>query len=57
MENKRISELPAAETVRDEALFVAEQDGAAVKMTAAQLMEYAMRNAAAALPDGDGVEY
>ena len=53
MENKRISDLPAAETVKGEALFVAEQDGVAVKITAAQLLEHVF----AGLPDGDEVSY
>ena len=53
MENKRISDLPAVENIKDTALLAAEQDGVAVKITAGQLLEYA----SAGLPNGDEVSY
>lgn len=40
MESKQISELTAAETVNDADLLVAQQDGAAVSMTAGLMKAY-----------------
>lgn len=48
LENKYIAELPAAESVSDTSLFVAEQAGASVKVTGAQIKGFA-QNAVNAL--------
>lgn len=40
MANKEISDLPAVSALDDEALFVIRQDGAALKMTVAQLKDF-----------------
>lgn len=49
METKQISELTAATTVNDADLLVAQQDGAAVSMTAGLMKAYMLGDINAAL--------
>ncbi|MBQ2995930.1 MAG: hypothetical protein IJE22_01665 [Oscillibacter sp.] len=53
MEDKRITDLAEAAAITKTDLFVAEQDGSAVKVTAEKIAEYVINS----LPNGDEVSY